>query len=139
MSTDEHLYEDIVVTVAAGRATITINRPHRLNAVRTRSIRELCDAFAEASDDPAVGVIVLTGAGDRAFCAGGDVRDPTRTQRDKREQVRLFAQLAELMRGCGVPVVLRVRGYCIGAGHEMNVLADVTISGTSGVCGQAGA
>jgi 1,4-dihydroxy-2-naphthoyl-CoA synthase len=134
----ERRYEDVVVAVSAGRATITINRPHRLNALRTRTLRELCDALAEASDDPAVGVVVLTGAGDRAFCVGGDVRDPTRTEREKREQVRLFFRLAELMRGCGVPVLLRVRGYCIGAGHEMNVLADVTISGTSGVFGQAG-
>ena len=138
MGADDGRYEDILVAVSGGRATITINRPHRLNALRTRSVRELCDAFAEASDDPAIGVVVLTGAGDRAFCVGGDVRDPTRTEREKREQVRLYLQLAELMRGCGVPVILRVHGWCIGAGHEMNVLADLTISGTSGVFGQAG-
>jgi dihydroxynaphthoic acid synthetase len=131
-------YEDILVEVGGGRARITINRPKRLNALRTRSVWELCQAFAQASDDPAVGVVVLTGAGDRAFCVGGDVRDPTRTEQEKREQVRLYMELAELMRGCGVPVMLRVRGYCIGAGHEMNVIADLTISGTSGVFGQAG-
>lgn len=131
-------FEDLIVTVAGGRATITINRPHRLNALRTLSLRELCRAFAQAADDPAVGVIVLKGAGDRAFCVGGDVRDPTRTEAEKREQVRLFIELAERIRGCGVPVILRVQGYCIGAGHEINVIADLTVSGTSGVFGQAG-
>jgi naphthoate synthase/2-ketocyclohexanecarboxyl-CoA hydrolase len=129
---------DVRVEVDGGRQTVTIDRPHRLNALRTQTLRELCDAFARAWDDPAVGVVVLTGAGDRAFTVGGDVREPTRTEGEKREQVRLFLTLGELIRGCGVPVVLRVRGWCIGAGHELNVLSDLTISGESGVFGQAG-
>ena len=131
-------FDDIIYAVGGGRATITINRPRRLNALRTLSLRELCEAMADAADDPAVGVIVLTGAGERAFCVGGDMREPTRFEREKREQVRLYSRLGELMRGCGKPIVLRVRGYCIGAGHEMNVIADLTISGASGVFGQAG-
>lgn len=130
--------EDVLVETGGGRATITINRPERLNALRTGSLHELCDALTRAADDPSVGVIVLTGAGDRAFCAGGDVREPTRTEGQKREQVRLFNRLGELLRTCGTPVLLRVRGYCIGAGNELNVIADLTISGTSGVFGQAG-
>jgi Dihydroxynaphthoic acid synthase len=69
-------FEDILYEVAGGRATITINRPDRLNAFRVQTIRELCTAFEDAADDEAVGVIVFTGAGDRAFCVGGDVRDP---------------------------------------------------------------
>jgi len=131
-------YKDIIVHVEGGRATITINRPQRLNALRTTTLYELCDALAAVSDDAEVGVLVLTGAGERAFCVGGDVREPTRSERDKRTQVRLYLQLGESLRCCGVPVILRVRGYCIGAGHEMNVIADLTISGASGVFGQAG-
>jgi len=130
--------EDVVVERSGGRMTVVIDRPHRLNAIRTRTLTELCAAFAEAADDPAVGVVVLTGAGDRAFTVGGDVKEPTRTERDKREQGRLYLWLGELIRTCGVPVVLRVRGYCIGAGNEINVLCDLTISGASGVFGQAG-
>jgi naphthoate synthase/2-ketocyclohexanecarboxyl-CoA hydrolase len=130
--------EDLIIERAGARMTVTINRPHRLNALRTQTVRELCDALAQASDDPAVGVLVLTGAGERAFTVGGDIREPTRTEREKREQARLFLQLGELMRSCGIPVVLRVRGYCIGAGNEINVLADLTISGESGIFGQAG-
>ena len=131
-------YTDIILDVTGGRATITINRPERLNALRTTTLRELCDALAAVSDDPEVGVLVLRGAGERAFCVGGDVREPTRSEREKREQVRLYLQLGESLRCCGMPVVLRVRGYCIGAGHEINVIADLTISGESGVFGQAG-
>jgi 1,4-dihydroxy-2-naphthoyl-CoA synthase len=130
--------EDLLIERAGARMTVTINRPHRLNALRTRTVQELCEALAEAADDPAIGVLVLTGAGERAFTVGGDVREPTRTEREKREQARLFLQLGELIRTCGIPVVVRVRGYCIGAGNEINVLADLTISGASGVFGQAG-
>jgi 1,4-dihydroxy-2-naphthoyl-CoA synthase len=131
-------YQDIIVEIGGGRATVTIDRPLRLNALRTTTVRELCGALTDASENPRVGVVVLTGAGDRAFCVGGDIREPTRSEHDKREQVRLYLELGELLRGCGVPVILRVRGYCVGAGHEINVLADLTISGTSGVFGQAG-
>ena len=77
-------YEDILYEVAGGRATITINRPERLNAFRGRTILELCEAFEAAADDEAVGVVVFTGAGERAFCVGGDVREPTRTMAEKR-------------------------------------------------------
>ncbi len=138
MTTRAPHYEDIILEVGGARATITINRPKRLNALRTTTLHELCHALAAVSDDPAIGVLVLTGAGDRAFCVGGDVREPTHTERDKREQIRLYLQLGESLRCCGVPVIVRVCGYCIGAGHEMNVIADLTISGESGVFGQAG-
>jgi 2-ketocyclohexanecarboxyl-CoA hydrolase len=72
-------FEDILYEVGAGRATITINRPDRLNAFRGQTMLELCEAFEAAADDESVGVIVFTGAGDRAFCVGGDVQEPTRT------------------------------------------------------------
>ena len=130
--------EDLLLDRSGGRLTVTINRPDRLNALRTQTVRELCEAFEEAAVDPAIGVVVLTGAGDRAFCVGGDVRDPTGSEREKREQVGLYLRLGEAMRTCGVPILLRVRGWCIGAGHELNVIADLTISGESGMFGQAG-
>jgi enoyl-CoA hydratase/carnithine racemase len=69
-------FEDILYEVAGARATITINRPDRLNAFRSQTIRELAEAFEAAADDESVGVIVFTGAGERAFCVGGDVREP---------------------------------------------------------------
>ena len=77
-------YEDIIVTREGARMTITMNRPQRLNAFRGQTILELTEAFEEAADDESVGVIVLTGAGDRAFCVGGDVQDPSSGMKEKR-------------------------------------------------------
>lgn len=131
-------YEDILFEVGDGRATITINRPERLNAFRGRTILELCDAFERAGDDEAVGVIVLTGAGERAFCVGGDVMEPTRTMREKREGHILGPRLASAMRNNGTPIICRVRGWCIGGGNELNIMSDLTITDTTGRFGQAG-
>jgi dihydroxynaphthoic acid synthetase len=131
-------YEDVLYEVADGRATITINRPDRLNAFRVQTIQELCEAFEAAADDESVGVIVFTGAGERAFCVGGDVREPTRTATEKRHLHHLHDRLAVAIRNNGKPIIVRVRGYCIGGGNELNVLCDLTISGTSGRFGQAG-
>ncbi|HSF01812.1 MAG TPA: enoyl-CoA hydratase-related protein, partial [Solirubrobacterales bacterium] len=131
-------FEDILYEVAGGRATITINRPDRLNAFRSQTIRELAEAFEAAADDEAVGVIVFTGAGERAFCVGGDVRDPTRTLAQKRALHHLHDRLGLAIRNNGTPIIVKVRGYCIGGGNELNVLCDLTISGASGRFGQAG-
>ncbi len=131
-------YEDILYEVGGGRATITIDRPDRLNAFRGRTILELCEAFEAAADDERVGVIVFTGAGERAFCVGGDVREPTRTLAEKRRAHIDAPRLASAMRDNGKPIVCRVRGYCIGGGNELNMICDLTISGASGRFGQAG-
>lgn len=131
-------YEDILYEVAGGRATITINRPERLNAFRGRTMLELCDAFERSADDEGVGVIVFTGAGDRAFCVGGDVREPTRTMAEKRAGHIVGPRLAAAMRNNGTPIICRVRGYCIGGGNELNMVSDLTISDTTGRFGQAG-
>jgi dihydroxynaphthoic acid synthetase len=131
-------YEDILYEVAAGRATITINRPDRLNAFRGRTMLELCDAFERSADDEAVGVIVFTGAGERAFCAGGDVREPTRTMREKRVGHIVGPRLASAMRNSGKPILCRVRGYAIGGGNELQMISDLTITDTTGRFGQAG-
>ncbi len=131
-------YEDIRYEVADGRATITIDRPERLNAFRGVTLLEMSEAFERAAGDDAVGVIVLTGAGDRAFCVGGDVREPTRTAAEKRRGHAIANRLAVAMRNGGKPILARVRGYCIGGGNELNIVCDLTVSGTSGRFGQAG-
>lgn len=131
-------FEDVLYEVADGRATITINRPDKLNAFRPQTVRELAEAFEAAADDSSVGIIVFTGAGERAFCVGGDVGDPTRTIDEKRGLHHLHDRLANAMRNNGKPVLLKVRGYCIGGGNELNVLCDLTISGESGRFAQAG-
>ena len=94
--------EDVLYEVGDGRCTITINRAERLNAFRAQTVEELCMAFEAAADDEAVGVIVFTGAGDRAFCVGGDVREPTRTAAEKRHLHHLHDRLAVL----GAPLMV---------------------------------
>jgi dihydroxynaphthoic acid synthetase len=131
-------FEDILYEVGGGRATITINRPDRLNAFRGQTMVELCEAFESAADDESVGVIVFTGAGERAFCVGGDVREPTRTMREKRAGHVIGPRLASAMRNNGKPIICRVRGWCIGGGNELNMVSDLTITDTTGRFGQAG-
>ena len=131
-------FEDILYEIEDARATITINRPDRLNAFRVQTIRELAEAFEAAADDESVGVIVFTGAGERAFCVGGDVREPTRSAAEKRALHHLHDRLGLAIRNNGKPIIVKVRGYCIGGGNELNVLCDLTISGSSGRFGQAG-
>jgi naphthoate synthase/2-ketocyclohexanecarboxyl-CoA hydrolase len=131
-------YEDIRYEVADGRATITIDRPDRLNAFRVQTIRELAEAFEAAADDEAVGVIVFTGAGERAFCVGGDVREPTSSMAEKRGLHHLHDRLGLAIRNNGKPIIVKVRGYCIGGGNELNVLCDLTIAAEGAKFGQAG-
>ena len=83
-------------------------------------------------------MIVFTGAGERAFCVGGDVADPTRTIQQKRHVHHVSDRLVAAIRNNGKPVIVKVRGYCIGGGNELNVMCDLTISGESGKFGQAG-
>ena len=131
-------YEDIIYETRDGRATITINRPERLNAFRLKTVVEMGEALEAAADDESIGVVVLTGAGERAFCVGGDVADPTRTAAEKRHLHTVSYRVANAIRNNGKPVIAKVRGYCIGGGNELNVLCDLTLSGESGRFGQAG-
>ena len=131
-------YEDIIYETGDGRATVTINRPERLNAFRMKTIIEMGDALERVADDESVGVVILTGAGERAFCVGGDVADPTRTAAEKRHLHTLSHRVANAIRNNGKPVIAKVRGYCIGGGNELNVMCDLTLSGESGRFGQAG-
>jgi dihydroxynaphthoic acid synthetase len=134
-------YTDIVVGTADGITTITINRPEVLNALRSQTVRELTDAFLRADDDPSVGVVVLTGAGERAFSVGGDQKELV-SQPDAqgwRVAARELRDLFATMRGIGKPIIAAVRGYAIGGGHELHCFADLTIADENARFGQVGA
>ncbi len=134
-------YSDILYTAADGVATITINRPDSLNALRRTTVLELTQAFLQAEDDPTVGVVVLTATGERAFSVGGDQKelvsqlDATGWRVFAREMRDLFAT----MRNIGVPIIAAVRGYCIGGGHELHCFADLTVADEAARFGQVGA
>ena len=132
-------YSDISYVSNAGVATITISRPEVLNAVRRQTYEELISAFTVAADDPTVGVIVLTGEGDRAFCAGGDVRaQADRTIDSGRSHLRLLLNLSSIMRNCGKPIIAAVNGYSVGGGHELHLMCDLTIASDKATFAQVG-
>ncbi len=131
-------YQDILYEDRGGVATITINRPDRLNAFRGQTCEELIQAFQRAGWDRSIGVIVLTGAGDRAFCTGGD-QSAHEGQYDGRGVIGLpLEELQGVIRDVPKPVIAKVRGYAIGGGNVLALLCDLTIAAESATFGQVG-
>jgi naphthoate synthase len=132
--------EDILYEKAEGIARITINRPEVRNAFRPKTVQEMSRAFADAREDPDVGVVVLTGAGPDAFCAGGDQRVrghggyvgadgvPRLNVLDLQRQIRTLPK----------PVIAAVAGYAIGGGHVLHMMCDLTIAAENARFGQTG-
>ncbi|MCG8548504.1 MAG: enoyl-CoA hydratase-related protein [Alphaproteobacteria bacterium] len=126
-------YRDILYEVSDGVARITINRPEKLNAIRGISIDEICDAIRTAMADSDVGVLVLTGAGDRAFSSGGDVEWEAGGGLDG-----LNFEVDLLLLECPKPTVARVNGYAIAAGNHMAYFCDLTVAADHAIFGQNG-
>jgi 2-ketocyclohexanecarboxyl-CoA hydrolase len=133
-------FTDVTYEVDEGLAWITINRPERYNAFRARTVDELVMAFKRAwvSDD--VGVVALTGAGDKAFCAGGDQKQRMETGDYGPSQSGLFEvdALHRVIRDTPKPVIAAVNGLAIGGGHVLHVLCDLTIAADTAQFGQNG-
>lgn len=126
-------YKDILYSVEENIGTITINRPEKLNAFTQNTIFEWEHALVRARDDKNVGAIVMTGAGDRAFSAGGDVN--WEAQGGTREEVY---NTAEIIISCPKPVIARVNGWCIGGGNHLAYFCDITIASEHSRFGQNG-
>lgn len=133
-------FADVHYEVDRGLAWITINRPEVFNAFRGRTIDELISAFKTAWADGTVGVIALTGAGEKAFCAGGDQKQKQQTGDYGPTETGLFEVevLQRLIRDVPKPVVAAVNGAAIGGGHVLHVLCDLTIAAEHATFGQAG-
>ncbi|TMK61739.1 MAG: 1,4-dihydroxy-2-naphthoyl-CoA synthase [Actinobacteria bacterium] len=131
---------DVRYEMDRGLAWITIDRPERLNAFRARTVDELIRCFKRAWTDPEVGVICLTGAGDRAFCTGGDQKQRAETGDYGPSETGLFEveYMHRLIREVPKPVIAAVNGYAIGGGHVLHVLCDLTIAADSARFGQTG-
>jgi len=131
-------YEDILYDVADGVARITINRPQVMNAFRGRTCEELIHALNRAGWDKAIGVIVLAGAGDKAFCTGGD-QSAHDGKYDGRGIIGLpVEELQSLIRDVPKPVIARVQGYAIGGGNVLATLCDFTVASERAQFGQVG-
>ena len=133
-------YEDILFETSEGIAKITINRPEVRNAFRPKTLFELADAFEAARDDPSIGVIIFTGAGDQAFCSGGDQRvRGTDGYVDDHGIGRLnVLDLQVQIRRLPKPVIAMVAGYAIGGGHVLHVVCDLTVAADNARFGQTG-
>jgi 2-ketocyclohexanecarboxyl-CoA hydrolase len=131
---------DVLYEADSGLATITIDRPERMNAFRAQTVDELIHCFKRAWADPEVGVVCLTGAGDRAFCTGGDQKQRAETGDYGPSESGLFEveYLHRLIREIPKPVIAAVRGYAIGGGHVLHLLCDITIAADTGMFGQTG-
>ncbi|MFF3572685.1 1,4-dihydroxy-2-naphthoyl-CoA synthase [Nocardia jiangxiensis] len=138
-------YDDVDYSrTSDGIAKITICRPEVHNAFRPQTLVEISDALTHAREDPSIGVIVLTGEGDRAFCSGGDqrVRGDTGylTDPDRPDAVGRFhvTDLQVQIRRLPKPVVAMVAGYAIGGGHVLQIVCDLTIAADNARLGQVG-
>lgn len=133
-------YSDILYHKAEGIAKITINRPQVRNAFRPETVHQLRAALNDARDDLEIGVIILTGAGDLAFCAGGDQKirgDDGYKDSDGHHRLNVL-DLQREIRVCPKPVVAMVAGYAIGGGHVLHMMCDLTIAADNARFGQTG-
>lgn len=122
-------YQDIIYTKAEGIATITLNRPDRLNAIVARMMHEMAEALEDAQNDDEVRVVVITGAG-RGFCAGADVREVLSQAGGERvrEELRGVHRMSLTLRRCDRPVIAAVNGAAVGAGCDIALQCDIRIA-----------
>ena len=131
---------DVTYEVDHGLAWITINRPERYNSFRARTVDELVKCFKRGWNDDEVGVICLTGAGEKAFCTGGDQKQRMETGDYGPSDSGLFEldTLHRVIRDVPKPVIAAVNGFAIGGGHVLHVLCDLTIAADTARFGQNG-
>jgi dihydroxynaphthoic acid synthetase len=133
-------YKDIIYEVVDEVAWITINRPHVLNACRELTLDEIREAICSTRDNPSIACAVITGAGDRAFCSGGDFSSMTRLNwvSASHWNDRMLGCAMEI-RGVGIPVIAMVNGWCMGGGNELALWCDIVVASENAVFGQTGA
>jgi naphthoate synthase len=132
-------YQDLLYQARDGVAWITMNRPEVRNAFRAKTVDELIHAFRAAWDDQDVGVVVLTGAGDKAFSAGGDQRERTGAGYGGAGGIGIDVHgLHGVIRAIPKPVIAMVNGFAIGGGHVLHVVCDLTIAADTAIFGQVG-
>jgi dihydroxynaphthoic acid synthetase len=129
-------FKDIIYEKRPGVARVTINRPEAYNAFTTSTQNELIKAFEDAANDATVGVVVFTGAGDKAFCTGGDAKEAKAGYRKGMLEKDLIVKT--LIREMPKPVIAAVNGYAIGGGQVYQQVCDLSIASENAVFGQVG-
>jgi naphthoate synthase len=133
-------FEDIRYEKSEGIAKITINRPERRNAFRPLTVDEMRKALQDARDDSSIGVVILTGEGELAFCSGGDQKirgDAGYSDAGGVERLNVLDFQREI-RTCPKPVIAMVAGWAVGGGHVLHVMCDLTIAAENAKFGQTG-
>ncbi len=133
-------YSDIKYDKAEGIAKITINRPEVRNAFRPQTVHQMSSALADARDDESIGVIILTGEGELAFCSGGDQKirgEAGYKDSDGTNRLNVL-DFQRQMRTCPKPIIAMVAGYAIGGGHILHMMCDLTIAADNARFGQTG-
>ena len=142
-SADSFGFRNILYRKNGHRATVTINRPLVLNCLDWPTLAELYAAFEDVSWDDDIRVMVLTGAGDRAFCTGADLKEQAERCLDKPDAywkwMRLFIEVHEKLRNIGKVTVARLNGMVVGGGNEMNISCDLAIAADDIIIRQVGA
>lgn len=133
-------YEDIKYHKGNKIAKITINRPHVRNAFRPLTVDEMIHALNDARNDPQIGVIILTGEGKEAFCAGGDqkIRGSAGYQDHEGTERLNVLDFQRQIRSCPKPVIAMIAGYAIGGGHVLHIVCDLSIAADNAIFGQVG-
>ena len=131
-------FEDIIYAKADGVAMITIDRQHVMNAFRSQTIEEMTSALRDADEDKSVGVVVLSGAGERAFCTGGDQSTHSGTYVGRGLTGIPIEEFQSAVRDFRIPVIARVQGYAIGGGNVIATICDLTIASEKAIFGQVG-
>ena len=134
-------FERIIYTKAEGRATVTINRPEVYNCFNFQTLSEMARAFLDASWDDEVGVLVLTGAGDKAFCTGADLDEQEKflaRPHDYWKWMGAFIDAHDRLRNIGKPTIARVNGMAVGGGNEFQMACDLAIAADHAIFRQVG-
>ncbi len=131
-------FKDVIYEEHDGVATVTLNRPERMNAIRVGMYEEITEAILTAGWRKEIGAIVLTGAGEKAFCVGGDTGDGKASRQGRGSIGVPVEALHAAIRDVPKPVIAKVRGFAIGGGNVLVTLCDLAIAGQSAVFGQVG-
>jgi enoyl-CoA hydratase len=130
-------YQTILYEKAGGVATVTLNRPDKLNALNSDVYRELYDAFADAEGDPEVRAVIVTGAGEKAFAAGSDIAEMEKMSAlESREFMGTIRQTSDFLYAMSKPTIAAVPGYALGGGCELAMCCDLRIASEKARFGQ---
>ncbi|MEI8388317.1 MAG: enoyl-CoA hydratase/isomerase family protein [bacterium] len=129
---EEFNFSEILYKKSDWVGTITINRPEVYNAYSIITLQEMITALQDASWDDGIAVIIITGAGEKAFCTGGDVKEYAsefiNRPRDFYKWMGVFNQFHDLLRNCGKPTIARLNGMVVGGGNEINMSCDLAVA-----------